>query len=71
MTYRFKRLLAELGFSCKSITKDETNLHKEIYESTCSDEELMKKAQAMLDKLKEQEEQNKSESSFDEENTFE
>jgi len=31
----------------------------------------MKKAQAMLDKLKEQEEQNKSESSFDEENTFE
>ena len=71
VTYRFKRLLAELGFSCKSITKDESNLHKEIYESTCSDEELMKKAQAMLDKLKEQENQNRNESSFDEEDILE
>ena len=71
LTYRFKDLLAELGFSCKSITKDESNLHKEIYESTCSDEELMKKAQAMLDKLREQEKQNKNESSFDEEDILE
>lgn len=59
VTYRFKHLLAELGFSCKSATRTDGNLHKEIYESTCSDEELMKKAQAMLDKLKEQEKQSK------------
>ena len=71
VTYRFKDLLAELGFSCKSATRDVTNLHKEIYQSTCSDEELMEKAQAMLDKLKEQEKQSKIDSSVDVEDILE
>lgn len=77
-THRFKKLLSELGFLCKSTTRSESNLHEEVYESTCSDEELMKKAQAMFDKLKQQEERNELEVSsgkeysiFDEEDTLE
>lgn len=70
-TWRYKQMLTHLGFSCKSTTRSASNLQKAVYESTCSDEELMKKAQAMLDKLKEQEKQSKIDSSVDVEDILE
>ena len=51
LTIKFKTLLAELGFSCKTATRNNSNLHEEIYESTCSDEELKTRAQNMIAEL--------------------
>ena len=51
LTRKFKKILAELGFTCKASTQDDSNLHKEIYESTCSDEELIAKAEKMIAQL--------------------
>ena len=48
---KYKQLLAELGFTCKSSWCDASNLHKEVYESTCDDSLLMKKVDKMISKL--------------------
>lgn len=57
ITTKYKRLLAELGFTCKTATRSDSNLHEEIYESTCSDEELLSRVETklhQLEKLKEE-----------------
>ena len=51
LTIKFKQLLAELGFTCKTATRNDSNLHEEIYESTCSDEELKTRAENMVAEL--------------------
>ena len=53
LTVKFKQLLSKLGFTCKSTSCNESNLHMEIYESTCSDEELFYRAKLMYSNLKE------------------
>lgn len=58
LTRKFKQLLVELGFTCKAATKNDSNLHEEIYESTCSDEELKTRVENMIAKL--EDEQNKT-----------
>ena len=54
LTNKFKQLLAELGFTCKAVSCTEANKYLEIYESTCPDDELMARAQAMLTRIMEQ-----------------
>ena len=51
LTRKFKQLLVELGFTCKAATKNDSNLHEEIYESTCSDEELKTRVENMIAQL--------------------
>lgn len=51
LTIKFKQLLAELGFTCKTATRNDSNLHEEIYESTCSDEELKTRVENMIAEL--------------------
>jgi hypothetical protein len=51
LTIKFKTLLAELGFTCKTATRNDSNLHEEIYESTCLDEELKIRVKNMIAEL--------------------
>lgn len=51
LTPKFKRLLAELGFKRTSVTEDYSHLSEEIYESTCSDEQLKIKVQNKIAQL--------------------
>lgn len=48
---RYKRMLGELGFECKSRTVSKADLHSHIYESTCSDEELLTRSMALIQKI--------------------
>ncbi|MBQ7351300.1 MAG: hypothetical protein IJW59_00320 [Clostridia bacterium] len=48
LTIKFTELLTELGFTCKTATRTESNLHEETYESTCSDDELKTRVQNMI-----------------------
>lgn len=68
LTVRFKQLLSKLGFTCKSSLRNESNLYTEIYESTCSDEELFKRAKQMITKLEAQQKYANQENSLVEEN---
>ena len=61
MTTKFKKLLAELGFECKGLTKDDSNLHEEIYESTCSDEELKTRVENRIAELEKAKKEKQSE----------
>ena len=54
LTSKFKHLLAELGFTCKDVSCTEGNKNLEVYESTCPDDELMARAQAMYVSIIEQ-----------------
>lgn len=51
MTKKYKDLLAKLGFACKTATRNDSGLHEEVYESTCSDEELKVRVENMIAQL--------------------
>ena len=61
LTRRYKQLLVDLGFSCKAATKNDSNLHEEIYESTCSDEQLKTRAENMIVELEKAQNERQSE----------
>lgn len=56
LTEKFKYLLAELGFKCKASSQSDNNSHSETYDSTCTDEELLKRVESMTTALEEQRE---------------
>ena len=53
LSYKFKKLLKELGFVCKYSNISKGGACREIYESTCSDEELKSIAEKKLSEFKE------------------
>lgn len=57
LTPKFKDTLTQLGFTCKTSTKNHSNLHTENYESTCSDEELIAKAKQLIAQLRHEQKQ--------------
>ena len=53
LSYKFEKLLNELGFVCKCSNVSNGGAYREIYESTCSDEELKSIAEKKLSEFKE------------------
>jgi len=51
LSKKFDKFLKDLGFECKRTTTDSSRLHYDLYESTCSDEELLQRALQMKDNL--------------------
>ena len=61
---RYKQLLSQLGFVCKTVTRmDDSKIAEviEVYESTCSDEKLLNRAQKMHDFISKNYDQSKEE----------
>ena len=68
LTIKFKNLLANLGFTCRSTVRDDSNLVKEVYESTCSDRELLQKVENMIKKLQSKNNSGDNEIDFEDDN---
>lgn len=60
LTLKFKKILAEIGFTCKAATRNDSNLYEEIYESTCSDEELKTRAESKIAELEKAQQEKRS-----------
>ena len=47
----YKQILMTLGFECQSSERNSAGIHEEVYNSTCSDLELKKRTDLLVEKM--------------------